>query len=291
MSKRGARRNKRHAQPTQAMNARNNRNSSDENSAPPNPLIAAPTTLQATISSNENRNTTKNEGSNSEASPNDRLLVEYTRSLRNWTVGLVLVGLLTAGVLSLQWGTFEKTDQTLKAEQRPWVSLQGMDVVSDLIWRPDGAHLDIHFVLKNTGHTPAIRAFTHSKAFVMFGREPNPQTAHNKFCEEVRKNVVGDAIFPGDTVIQPQGLLFERADVDTAMRTAPVKLLSAMILICVNYRFLDDSSVHQTTYIFTLQRKPYTDKEGRKSIAINPDDTVPATEITFGRFIVGFDAN
>lgn len=195
-------------------------------------------------------------------------------------------------VAGLQWLTLEKTDQTLKAEQRPWVSLKSMDVASDLIWRPDGTHLDIQFALKNTGHSPAVRAFTHSKAFVMFGREPNPQTAQSKFCDDVRKQNVGDAIFPGDFVIQPQGLFFERADVDTALRTAPqFKFLDLMILICVNYRLVGESANHQTTYIFTIQRKPYTEKDGRQSIAIYPDDTVPGSEIAFRRFFVGFDAN
>src|SRR5438552_3609339 len=34
----------------------------------------------------------------------------YTRRLSHWTAGLVLVGLLTAGILFFQYLTFEKTD-------------------------------------------------------------------------------------------------------------------------------------------------------------------------------------
>ena len=292
MSKRGNRgQGGRRSQPAQAINAEKNRDSANKKSSPTEPLIPEPTNPQAAISPNEDQTPTKIQEINSGDGPNDRLLVRYTKSLRNWTVGLVLVGFLTVGVLSLQWSTFEKTDQTLKAEQRPWVSLKSMDVVSDLIWMPDGAHLDIHFALKNTGHSPAVRAVTNSKAFVMFGREPNPQTAQTRLCDETRKNNIGDAIFPGDFVIQPQTLFFDRSDIDIALKTAPVKTFIPMILICVNYRFTGEGPTHQTSYIFTLKRKPYTNAAGIRSVGINIDETLVATEIDFERFLVGFDAD
>lgn len=204
------------------------------------------------------------------------------------------VGFFTAvlvGVAWMQWSTLEKTDETLKAAQRPWVSLQNMIVASDLLWNRDGGVMTINFVIKNTGHSPAVRSFTEAKGYVFFGTDPNPQTSQEKFCGEARKHNIGDAIFPGDNVINPTGIQFKRVDIEFAKRIASMKFVTLAIFVCASYRFAPNGPVHQTSYIFTLKRKLYMDSGGHKSFAIYADETVPANEIEFERFLVGSDAD
>jgi hypothetical protein len=67
-------------------------------------------------------------------------------------MGLVLVGLLTAVVLGLQWCTFEKTDETNRVGLRPYISGVGLSADTErypLYW-------DISAILENSGGTPPL---------------------------------------------------------------------------------------------------------------------------------------
>jgi hypothetical protein len=80
----------------------------------------------------------------------DALLAKYTKSLRNWTVCLVVVGFLTTLVLILQWRSFEKADETSRAGLRPYVSGVGLNADTErfpLYW-------DLSAVIENSGGTP-----------------------------------------------------------------------------------------------------------------------------------------
>jgi hypothetical protein len=152
MNRRGDRRHRGRSQSTQTTNAENNRNTSDKKSPPADPPISAPIAPQTAIGPNEDQGPAKTQESNSSEPPNDGLLVRYTRSLRNWTVGLVLVGLLTVGVLSLQWFTFEKTDETNRVGLRPYIS--GVGLSADIERYP--LYWDMSAILENSGGTPPL---------------------------------------------------------------------------------------------------------------------------------------
>jgi hypothetical protein len=67
-------------------------------------------------------------------------------------MGLVLVGLLTAMVLGLQWFTFEKTDETNRVGLRPYISGVGLSADTErypLYW-------DMSAILENSGGTPPL---------------------------------------------------------------------------------------------------------------------------------------
>jgi hypothetical protein len=132
------------------MNTQNNSNDGDKKSTSTNPRIPESATPQAAIGPNENRGIGENQKSTASDAPNEGLLEKYTKSLRDWTRGLVIVGLITIGVLTLQWCTFEKTDETTKAGLRPYIS--GVDLSADIDRFP--GYWALKVILENSGGTP-----------------------------------------------------------------------------------------------------------------------------------------
>ena len=108
------------------MNTQNDRNETGNEGTPVQPLIAAPIVPEAAVGPKENQYAPENQKGNSGNLQTDTLLVKYTKSLRNWTGGLVIVGGLTVAILSLQWCTFEKTDETNRVGLRPYISGIGL---------------------------------------------------------------------------------------------------------------------------------------------------------------------
>lgn len=156
MSKRGERRQRARSQQAQAMPPQNNHDGGGTQGASAEPPISMPVIPQTTVSPNKDQREADAQKKNLDQSPNEALLARYTRSLRNWTVGLVFVGLLTVGVLSLQWLTFEKTDQTLHktldASTRAWI------VPKSVTFDPleMGKPIRIQIQYENVGKEPAI---------------------------------------------------------------------------------------------------------------------------------------
>jgi hypothetical protein len=191
MSKRGDRRHRGRSQPTKTMNAENNRDNSDEKSTPANPGLPAPVAPQAAISRNEDQSPSKKQEKGPNESPNDWLLVRYTKSLRNWTVGLVLVGTLTVAVLSLHWLTFEKTDETNRVGLRPYISGIGLSADTErflpMYWA-------LSAILENSGGTPPIQMRYVIRSSADFSSDPEEIFQHPSET---------DAFF--DTTIAPKG--------------------------------------------------------------------------------------
>ncbi|WP_156180004.1 hypothetical protein [Bradyrhizobium sp. LTSPM299] len=144
MSKRGDHKNKGRAKNIKPTNALNNNNNGDEKGNPTSPLVSAPITPQTSASPNESQT-----GKAGDV-PHEGLLEQYTKSLRDWTGGLVFVGLITVAVLSLQWWTFEKTDETNRAGLRPYIS--GVGLSADIDRFP--GYWALKATLENSGGTP-----------------------------------------------------------------------------------------------------------------------------------------
>jgi hypothetical protein len=116
--------------------------------------------------------------SNKQIAEETQKLAIYTR--RVVRVGL-FTGLLTFGVLILQWRTLEKTDatfnKTLIAANRAWV----VPYLVKLIGTPtDGHQMDLFFTYGNTGHEPATRVGYNSNSWsipIDVIRSATPETA------------------------------------------------------------------------------------------------------------------
>jgi hypothetical protein len=200
MSKSGNRRNKGRGQSTRSANAHNDKNIGNEDNRPANRSIPAPATLQAAISPNKDQSQANNEEDSSSDAPNDQLLVRYTGSLRNWTVGLVLVGLLTTGVLILQWRTFEKTDETNRVGLRPYIS--GIGLNADIERFP--SYWDLKAVFENSGATPPIQMRYVIRSSADFSLDPEEIFQHPSET---------DGFF--DTTVAPKGQIHVDAGMPT----------------------------------------------------------------------------
>jgi hypothetical protein len=95
----------------------------------------------------------------------DKHIADATDAIARWTARLVyvggftvVVGLLTVAVLWKQWQTFEKTDETLRAAQRPWIQVSVEIGPRGLFYNSNGANLDLIFSLRNVGNSPALGA-------------------------------------------------------------------------------------------------------------------------------------
>lgn len=190
--------------------------------------------------------------SNGEVKLTDCLTAAFTFALAAFTAALVYVGLKQTEIL-------DKTDQTLKATQRPWVSVGPAQPVGDFEYVDSGASFAIDFGLRNSGHSPALnvemdgemRIFASSLAvnFQAF-------KIQNLVCDRLRTRPTsnsgsGFTLVP-DQVI-PQRMLFsvDKQEINAVTLHFPnSSIISPFIIGCVRYVFYADSSQHETGFVY-----------------------------------------
>lgn len=89
-----------------------------------------------------------------EGTVSERLIAGYTRSLANWTKGLVAVGVVTIGILIVHAFIFYETDQTARISNRAYVYFKQIE------WKSEVTGTAPRFVgypkWENTGNTGTI---------------------------------------------------------------------------------------------------------------------------------------
>jgi hypothetical protein len=243
MGGRRGRGHKRYANPAQPMNPQDNGNGGEKQSPPSNPPIAEPVIPQAAVGPDEDKPVAKTQDSPCHQSQNEGRLAQYTRSLRDWTVGLVFVGLLTVGVLVLQRCTFEKTDETLRAAQRPWMKFSDMVLLEPIHCDADVIKTKVRLFLENGGNSPALHVEGNAFLNIEPGTLISDKKIH-KLCDPIRlaKPNTGLASFPNSKPIT--------VDIDvssTRMGLGVPMPIIPTIIACVTYRFsFGDGEGHQT---------------------------------------------
>ena len=119
-------------------------------------------------------------------------------------VGLLIVGaaqvliyLRQASIMQMQANIMQQQTVISEAEHRPWISASGVALVGDMTHGDAGLSMIVQFTMKNTGHSPAHRAFpAFIPTFPPWG-EPTRQEA----CKMADNKLLGIAIFPGDSSI------------------------------------------------------------------------------------------
>jgi hypothetical protein len=120
-----------------------------------------------------------------------------TREKRSWrtklkdpmtlfTAILALATLSLVWVAALQWNTLEKTDETLRAAQRPWIKYSDIQIASPLTYNENGMNITLRFFLKNTGTSPAQNVFPHVFITSNMRNLLDPGEQRRK-CEAVRQ--------------------------------------------------------------------------------------------------------
>jgi hypothetical protein len=169
----------------------------------------------------------------------------YARNLSRWTGGLVGVGVLTTAVLFLQLCTFNKTDDTLRAAQRPWMKFLRPDFVEPLHYEGNKVTTSMLVHLQNTGNSPALNVIVDAKLTVNDLKTADSQRV---LCERYLTPEVGtdqgSKSFPGIEPITPEAALsvqldnIENPNIDLLNPTFPMWLT---IISCITYRFSFDN--------------------------------------------------
>jgi hypothetical protein len=80
------------------------------------------------------------------------------------TVALVVIAYLQYAVYNRQAGIMEAQDQTMKATQRPWMSVGSPHAVNAFPVGSDGGAFVVEFNSKNYGNSPALNVEIHACA-------------------------------------------------------------------------------------------------------------------------------
>lgn len=144
----------------------------------------------------------------------------------------------------------------MQAEHRPWVSANPIVVVGKLEHTINGLQFDVGFKLKNTGHSPAKRAFPFIKASLKSIGESDQK----KICEEADTSLqaVALSIFPGDDIPQQIGATVPEAEfVGEAERLAKIGINEieahpVYVGACIAYQDMETDQTHHTPYSFIL---------------------------------------
>ena len=177
-----------------------------------------------------------------------------------FTAILALATLSLVWVAALQWNTLEKTDETLRAAQRPWIKYSDIQIASPLTYNENGMNITLRFFLKNTGTSPAQNVFPHVFITSNMRNLLDPGEQRRK-CEAVRQRPAraieaGFTYFPGDDPIaQDIGVSIPKEEIENAIALwrTDLPFVFPVIMGCINDRFpFGAGESHQTGFIFRL---------------------------------------
>ena len=202
---------------------------------------------------------------------------ERRKTVKFWAdiiTAVILFGYFTVTILI--WCANNKAAETaakeLELSQRPWVSLANFSIDGPLIFDNNGAHINISYEIKNTGHSPAIRGFWQQEFFLQFLDNPSPIKKRDDACKfaAYRSTKVTDARmsetwFPGDSLPRPFEESFSSTDIANALElpkqvfpNAPISeeagYLYPEIVVCFAYRAAFTDTQYHTGYILKLGR-------------------------------------
>ncbi len=170
-----------------------------------------------------------------------------------FTFCLVVVGFL-------QWRTLDETEQIFKIEQRPWISVENIDVVEGTKERDDFPSFVLSYTLKNVGHLPAIVALdaavisdpSQSKLDQMWWLR------QQKICDERKTDISSkhEWIYPGGDKVQFE--IFPGKEwpyILPSRMTDSVKGLSdyaPRIIGCIIYQSVEDEILHEAPFFASI---------------------------------------
>jgi hypothetical protein len=172
----------------------------------------------------------------------------------------VILAVATVGIWVVAAGqlkTANRTDETLRAEQRPWLQFAQLDIVAPLHCDINGANTTVRVMLNNAGHSPALDATIHLSMSNRVQDILGNVDKQKVMCDPIRTAPIsgpniGRAVFPGLERVQE--------DIDIS---APKAIFAGpwivwpTVMACINYRFpfepMEES--HQTGIIWNLVLK------------------------------------
>ena len=183
----------------------------------------------------------------------------------------LLLLLLAFWIAFFQWRTLDKTDRTLRLQQRAWIAPRGM-IVPENFKSFVNKYTEVVLGLENTGKEPALKTnevlATEALAYDDFRNEPVMEKIIRKAldgrsCESISFNLKGRSIFPGGTpsIVVP----FEEDKVSKIN----ARTHYALVVGCFVYETLNE--VHRTEFCGILE-PPLASEKWRTTTCIIHND-------------------
>lgn len=173
----------------------------------------------------------------------------------------------------------------MRATRRPWLTMDAR-VTENLYYNVNGVNIGLTFTLRNTGLTPATRAWIHPNIFVT---EPGDITAAvQKECANA-PGIIGVDIFPNGQWEQPIGIILSKEAVDEWWHRFPTlrPAIFPVVVACIVYLSPSDTLVHHTPFVYILRAS----RSLGPNRAVGPiwvdDDTIPASNLGLVTSIIG----
>lgn len=153
---------------------------------------------------------------------------------------------------------------SLTISERPWVSLADIEITSPLTFDNRGGLIEIRYVLKNTGKSPAIASRWRAKLVVLPMkklRNEEISDVQSAMCDplrELQNSFLDVSIFPGDLDKSAEGLGLYPGEIETGLQErelGPFKhkgYISATLIACIDYQSSFGPTHYQTRYAFDL---------------------------------------
>jgi hypothetical protein len=158
------------------------------------------------------------------------------------------------------------TQREFELSQRPWISLDPVQV-SDLSFNPNGtATFTIKFLIQNTGHSPATHTQLQAKLipakFNESGIFKQPAEQQKRLCDSARAHVERHelfpfTLFPDQKTTRDAGMSMTPDEITKAKTDIPGAEGPAIFLIvvgCVDYQFPFEAGHHQTGFLYEVSR-------------------------------------
>jgi hypothetical protein len=224
--------------------------------------------------------------------------INFLERLANATVWIAMFTAVAVVIGFLQFRILDQTDQTLKAAQRPWVKVDPQ-IAGPLTYTSDEARVNIAFVLKNTGNSPAINVQIDPEIALHIQPKKNYIQQMLEICNRVKATpddnaLLGHAIFPGDIFTYKISLAKRRAEIENALSEfqngGKEEFFSPVIVGCVSYRFAYQRGRHVTQFIVELSKKDPANPNVVVSFKMSDGD-VPMSDLVLTRSFVGGNAD
>ena len=215
-------------------------------------------------------------------------IARYTKWLSAYTFLLATATILSAIIL---WRTDTTLRETLEVTERPWLSIGAVptgDIESDDI----GFSVQIEYLIKNTGRSPAIEARVFDKIYV--GGLTGLLDAEKEICSHgsFPNSELGYNVFPDAVVRHRTALIAEPSELDSAVRaneerqkvfkTSPFDktIVNVWIIGCLNYKFTfgDLEKLHKTAFALQVIRLNPANQGGRQAIRTT-DNLIPLSDL------------
>jgi hypothetical protein len=182
-------------------------------------------------------------------------------------------------VMDRQLNFLQAQIDIMKADQRPWVSVESIASRDRTYFSADRLFIPIIVNVKNTGRSPAIEVNSHVTALDTKATDKEPTDLEEEVCQETVDEKFGNAVFPGATLAIEDLAVINSAQMAVVRKTGSP--LWPLVVGCITYKFPFEQAYHRTGFIMQL----YVNNPGNSEDDEFPVDkaSVPAKYLRFER--------